>query len=135
MMPHYLPLTVAALVAALAVYAWAALRVGQARSKYGIKAPAVTGEPSFERTFRAQQNTVEQMVLFLPLLGLAAMLWGDIWAGIYGAIWCVGRVIFIETYIRAAEKRSLGFMLSGGLSMGVLIAIVVTFALRHLGIG
>jgi len=133
-MPHSIPFTLGALVAALAVYVWAVLRVGQARGKYGIQAPAVTGAPEFERAFRAQQNTVEQMVLFLPLLGLAALLWGDLWAGIYGAIWCVGRIIFIETYIRAAEKRSLGFMLSGGLSMGVLIAVIVTFGLRH-GVG
>lgn len=134
-MQHSLPLTLAALVAALLVYVWAALRCGQARSKYGVDAPAVTGDPGFERAFRAQQNTVEQMVLFLPLLGLAALLWGDLWAGIYGAVWCIGRLLYIETYARAADKRSLGFLLSGGVSMGVLIAVIVTFALRHFGIG
>ena len=134
-MTHDIPLTLAALVVALLVYTWAGLRVGQARGKYDVKAPAVIGHPAFERAFRAQQNTVEQMVLFIPLLGLASFLWGDLWAGIYGAIWCVGRVIFIETYIRAAEKRSLGFLLSGILSIAVLIAIVITFALRHFGIG
>lgn len=134
-MSHSIPFTLGALVLALAIYVWAIMKVGQARGKYGIKAPAVTGDPAFERVFRAQQNTVEQMILFLPLLGLASHLWGDMPAGIYGLVWCAGRILFIETYSRAAEKRSLGFMLSGGLSMGVLIAIVVTFALRHLGIG
>ncbi len=134
-MPNHLPLTEGALVAALVVYVWASLRVARARGKYGVDAPAVTGPTEFDRAFRAQQNTVEQMPLFLPLLGLAALLWGDLWAGLYGTIWCVGRIAYIEGYIRAAPKRSVGFLLSGGLSMGVLIAIIVTFALRQLGIG
>lgn len=134
-MPHAIPLTVTALVAALSVYVYAFMRVGWARTRYGVEAPAATGVPEFDRAFRAQQNTVEQMILFLPLLGLAAYLWGDLGGGVYGAIWCVGRILYIEGYIRAAAKRSVGFLLSGGLSMGVLIAIAVTFGLRHLGIG
>lgn len=132
---HHIPFTLGGLVLSLAVYVWAVIRVGQARAKYHVIAPAVTGDPAFERAFRAQQNTVEQMVLFLPLLGLASLIWGDVWAGLYGLVWSLGRLLFIETYARAAGRRSLGFLLSGGLSMGVLIAIDVTFALRHLGIG
>ena len=130
---HDYPFAVATLIAALAVYVWSFMKVGRARKVYSVQVPAVTGPEAFERTFRAQQNTVEQLVLFLPLLALAAYVWGDLWAGIYGAIWCVGRLLYIETYSRG-QKRSLGFMLSGGLSMGVLIAVVVTFALHHLGI-
>jgi uncharacterized MAPEG superfamily protein len=131
----HIPFTLGGLVLALAVYVWTFIRVGQARSRYGIAAPATAGDPAFERAFRAQQNTVEQIVLFLPLLGLAAFLWGDLAAGIYGLAWSVGRILYTEGYIRAAEKRSLGFLLSGGVSMVVLVAIIVTFALRHFGIG
>ena len=134
-MAHSIPFTLGGLVLSLVVYVWAVLKVGQARGKYDVKAPAVTGAPEFERAFRAQQNTVEQMVLFVPLLGLACFLWGDLWAGLYGVVWSLGRLLFIETYARAAEKRSLGFMLSGGLSFAVLIAVIVTFGLRHLGVG
>ncbi|MBV8972367.1 MAG: MAPEG family protein [Sphingomonadaceae bacterium] len=123
--------TLAALIVALGVYVWAALKVGQARGKYKVAAPATTGSPEFERILRAQQNTVEQMVLFLPLLALACLLWNDMAAGIYGFVWSAGRILYIETYARAAEKRSAGFLLSGGLSMGVLVAILITFLLRH----
>ncbi len=130
-----IPFTLGGLVLALLVYVWTGFKVGQARTRYGVPAPATTGAPEFERTFRAQQNTVEQMVLFLPLLWLAAVVWGDLWSAAYALIWSVGRVIYVETYIRAADKRSFGFMLSGGLSMGVLIAILVTFALKHVGVG
>jgi glutathione S-transferase len=131
-MPHSIPFTLGALVAALAVYVWAVLKVGQARGKYGVAAPAVTGAPEFERAFRAQQNTVEQMVLFVPLLGLSSFVWCDLAAGIYGLVWCLGRVLYIETYSRGAN-RSAGFMLSAGVSLGVLIAVIVTFGLRHFG--
>ncbi len=132
---HHIPFTLGGLVLALAVYVWIVVRVGQMRGKHGIAAPAVTGAPEFERALRGQQNTVEQIVLFLPLLGLASLLWGDIAAGVYGLVWSIGRVLYVEAYIRDPAKRSVGFLLSGGLSMGVLIAIIVTFGLRHLGIG
>ncbi len=127
------PFATGALVAALAIYAWAVVMVGQARTRYNVPAPAVSGDPAFERAFRAQQNGVEQMVLFLPLLALAAHVWGDTVAGVYGAIWCVGRILYTVTYASGAN-RSVGFMLSGGLSAAVLIGIVATYALHHLGV-
>jgi glutathione S-transferase len=129
---HPYPLTALALVAALLVYVWATLKVGQARGKYGVKAPAITGHEGFERVFRAHQNSVEQMVLFLPLLGLAAWVWGDLWAGIYGLVWSLGRLLYVEGYAREAAKRNLGFMLSGGLSLLALVGLVVTLAIQHL---
>ena len=50
------PLTLLGTLAALAVYVWASIPVGQARGKFGVKAPAVTGHPEFERAFRAHQR-------------------------------------------------------------------------------
>jgi uncharacterized MAPEG superfamily protein len=61
--------------------------VGKARAKYGIKAPATTGDPVFERTFRAHQNTIENTVMFLPALWLFAAFVGGIWAAALGAVW------------------------------------------------
>ena len=40
--------------------------VGQARGKHGVEAPAVTGHPEFERRLRVQQNTLEQLMIFIP---------------------------------------------------------------------
>ncbi len=128
-----IPFTLGGLVLALLVYVWTGFKVGQARTRYDVPAPATTGAPEFERVFRAQQNTVEQMILFLPLLWLATILWGDVWGAAYALVWSVGRVVYVEGYARAAEKRSFGFLLSGGLSMGVLIAVLITFALKHVG--
>lgn len=126
------PLTIASLLLALLVYVWATLKVGRARAKFGVKAPAITGSEDFERVFRAHQNTVEQMVLFLPLLAVAAALWGDLYAAIYGLVWSIGRILYVEGYARAALKRGPGFYLSGALSLLVLVALVVTLVVRHL---
>lgn len=129
-MSHY-PYTVGALLLALLVYVWATMKVGRARSKFGVAAPAVHGNEDFERVFRAHQNTVEQLVLFLPLLAVAAWLWGDQYAAIYGLVWSLGRLLYVEGYARAAGKREIGFLLSGALSLLVLVALLVTLGLKH----
>jgi len=123
------PLTFATLLLALAVYFWSVAKVGRARGRYKVQAPAVTGAPEFERVLRAQQNTVEQLVAFVPLLLLAAIFWGDRWAALYGMIWSVGRILYIVTYAQDAQRRSLGFILSAGLSLLVLLALAATLAI------
>lgn len=65
----------AALITALTVViiSIAMYFVGRARGKFQIKAPATSGHPDFDRAFRAHQNTLEQTVMFLPLLWLATI--------------------------------------------------------------
>lgn len=84
--------------------------VGHARGKYGIKAPAVSGHPAFERAYRVQMNTLESTVLFLPTLWLAASYGFSGWAGVAGLIWLVGRVWYALAYLKEAGKRGPGFV-------------------------
>lgn len=98
---------------ALLVYVWVTLKVGQARGRFGVKAPSIDGPEDFQRVFRVQQNTLEQIVLFVPALWLFATAWGDVWAAAIGAAWPVGRVLYAVTYYQAAEKRGPGFALAG----------------------
>ena len=51
---------------ALLQYTWFTMRVGMARGKYNIKAPACDGDETWERLFRVQQNTLEQLIVFIP---------------------------------------------------------------------
>jgi glutathione S-transferase len=83
--------------------------VGRARGKYGIKAPAISGDPAFERAYRVQMNTLEGTVMFLPVLWLAAQYGFSGWAGIAGLIWLVGRVWYALAYLQEAGKRGPGF--------------------------
>ncbi|HEY8681591.1 MAG TPA: MAPEG family protein [Rhodanobacter sp.] len=87
---------------------WAA---GRARGKYDIKAPAVSGHPAFERAYRVQMNTLENTVMFLPTLWLAANYGFTGWAGIAGLVWLFGRVWYALSYLSDAGKRAPGFAL------------------------
>jgi glutathione S-transferase len=100
-----------ALVTCLAIlfYAFTGIRVSNARTAYGVKAPATTGHPDFERVFRVQMNTLEWMPVFLPSLWLFAIYVSDWIAGLIGLVWIAGRVLYLVGYSRAAEKRGPGY--------------------------
>jgi MAPEG family len=66
-------------------------KVGAARGKFGIKAPATTGHPEFEHAFRAHMNTVENTVMFIPALrgiptAISLLVFGTL---VLGAAWGV----------------------------------------------
>ncbi len=83
--------------------------VGRARLKYKVPVPQTSGEPDFERVFRVQQNTLEQLILFLPSLWLFSLFVNAIWGAGIGAVWLVGRILYAWGYYQAAEKRGIGF--------------------------
>lgn len=100
-----------ALITCLAIlfYFFTSVQVAQARTAYGIKAPAISGHPDFERVFRVQMNTLEWMPIFLPSLWLFAIYIGDGSAAALGLIWIIGRILYMIGYSRAAGKRGPGF--------------------------
>lgn len=94
---------------AIALYFFTSIRVAKARQAFGIKAPAITGNPDFERVFRVQMNTLEWMPIFLPSLWLFAIYLSDPAAAVIGLVWIAGRILYLTGYSRAAEKRGPGF--------------------------
>ena len=102
------------LVALLAVsqFLMFSFLVGKARQVHKLAAPAITGHPVFERYFRVHMNTLEMLVVFLPSLWIAASYWRpDCIAGI-GAVYLVGRQLYLRGYVADPGKRGLGFGLS-----------------------
>jgi len=124
-------LTLPALATALAlvVYFAVTIYVGAARAKYKVPPPQVSGNPDFERVLRVQQNTLEQLVLFIPGLWLFSLFVSPIWGAVLGFVWVVGRIIYALGYYQAAEKRLIGFAISSfsssSLLLGSLIGIVL----------
>jgi len=102
--------------------------VGNARARCGIKAPAISGNEEFERYFRVQQNTLELLIVFLPVLAIAAAYWNPLWVAAIGAVFLVGRLVYFRAYVREPRQRSLGYGLSIVpvilLAIGALIGVV-----------
>jgi uncharacterized membrane protein YecN with MAPEG domain len=86
--------------------------VGMMRQKHGVDAPASAGHPAFERANRVHYNTIEQLVLFLPLLWMATGVIGDTWAAGIGVIWIVGRLVYARAYQRDPAKRGPGMLVT-----------------------
>lgn len=108
---------------ALAQYLLFGTLVAQARGKYGVKAPAVSGHEVFERYYRVQMNTLEQLILLLPLMLLARSYIADYWVALAGVFYLIGRFMYFRAYVADPRSRSLGFTL--GLIPVVLLLLVV----------
>ncbi|MGJ4948437.1 MAPEG family protein [Bradyrhizobium sp. HKCCYLS20291] len=96
-------------VLALMLFFYMAVRVAQARARFGVKAPAVTGNADFERVYRVQVNTLEWLPIFLPALWLFAIYVSDAIAALIGLVWIAGRTMYMLSYSKAADKRGPGF--------------------------
>jgi uncharacterized MAPEG superfamily protein len=100
------------------------IQVGAMRVKHGVKAPAITGHPEFERMFRVQQNTMEQLVVFVPALWIYAYLVNPLWGAGIGLFFIIGRFVYRAAYLKDPASRSNGF------SIGVLaIAVLLVWSL------
>lgn len=125
-MAHHFPAIIT--LAALLLYFLTCVAVMFARGKYGIKAPATTGNADFERVFRVQMNTQENLLLFLPALWLFSIYVSAYWSGIIGLVWVLARVYFALSYTRSASGRSPGFAVAllafAVLAIGASVGIV-----------
>ena len=99
-------------VLALLQYIYFSLQVGKARGTYEVSAPAVSGHPIFERHYRVQMNTLEQLIVFIPAVFLFGYYGNAMVAAALGAVYLVGRFLFASSYVADPAKRSRGFMLS-----------------------
>lgn len=99
---------------ALLLYFVTGTQVARARASFGIKAPAISGHPDFERIFRVQMNTLEWLAIFLPSLWLFAIYISDAIAAAIGLVWIAGRIAYLIGYSNAANKRRRGFRIQAG---------------------
>jgi glutathione S-transferase len=119
-----------ALVTCLSIllYFFTCIQVSKARAAFAIKAPAIIGNPDFERVFRVQMNTLEWLPIFLPSLWLFAIYISDPVAAVLGLVWIAGRALYLTGYSQAADKRGRGFGIQAGAAIllwaGALGAIV-----------
>lgn len=102
----------------LLVVIWMMMRVGGARGRTGIAAPAMTGHPDLERHVRVHLNTLESLPIYLASLWLFTLVYptvpfNDLMAAGLGLVWIVGRLMYAMGYVKDPGARSMGFLVQG----------------------
>jgi len=116
---------------ALGQYMLFSIRVGLGREKYNIAAPACEGNETWERLYRVQQNTSEQLLIMIPASLIFAYYLDGRWVLLPGLAFVLGRFMYSAAYAKDPKTRGPGMMLTGlanlallvGGLIGVLIAI------------
>jgi glutathione S-transferase len=129
-MPHY---TAIVTLLAIAFYLFLGTRVAAARTKFNVRLPATTGNPDFERIFRAHVNTLEWMPTFLVPLWLCAIYLSDLAAAVLGLVWIVGRAIYFVGYSRAVEQRFPGFLIQATVCLLLLVGAAAGIVRHWIG--
>lgn len=115
-----------------AEYFFLAVMVGKARSISGIGAPKIIGDERFERVFRVQQNTLEQLIIFFPSLWIFGyFVEPRIGAGL-GVLFLVGRIMYARGYVQHPDKRGPGFIMGSLATLALILGGLVGVCLELL---
>jgi glutathione S-transferase len=130
---NYDALVYVVIALALVEYLVFSTLVGRARGKFNVPAPATTGHPEFERTFRVHQNTLEQLVSFIPCMLIFATFVSAKGACALGLVFIVGRALYFRGYVVEASKRGVGFGIGALAQIVLLLGSLIGAAVKALG--
>jgi glutathione S-transferase len=110
---------------ALLQYMWFTIRTGATRGKYNIDAPSCEGNETWERFFRVQQNTLEQLIILVPASYAFAHFVSDRWVMLPGLAFIIGRFLYSATYIKDPKKRAPGMALTLAANASILVGALI----------
>ena len=117
-------------ILAILVFFYMGIRVGTMRTRHNILAPATSGHPEFDRAFRIHYNTLESLMLFLPLLWIATIYfrpWGWLPAA-FGLLFVIGRIAYMQLYMTDPARRGPGTYIGAFAMLGLLILSIIGIA-------
>ncbi len=82
---------------------------GRALAKYNCPAPAVFGNPMFERYYRVRMNTSEQLLIFLPAIVIYAVYGNPVIAAAVGLVFPFSRGIYLQAYLQTRPSAGADF--------------------------
>jgi uncharacterized membrane protein YecN with MAPEG domain len=110
---------------ALIEFLYFGFEVARARGRYKVAAPATTGNEIFERYFRVQMNTLEQLVLFIPSILIFGQYFSPYLAAALGVVFLIGRLVYLFGYVKDPKKRETGFVLSAAPTLILLLGAII----------
>jgi uncharacterized membrane protein YecN with MAPEG domain len=110
-----------------------AMKVGGARGKYGVNAPATTGNEDFERCYRVHYNTMEQLVCFIPALWGFGFYVSELYAAGLGLVYLVGRAIYASAYVKEPKSRTIGMMATMLPTFVMIIGAIIGALMKYFG--
>ena len=110
---------------ALVQFMYFGIEVGRARGRHGVSAPAVTGNEVFERFHRAHQNTLEQLIVFIPAIFACGYYTNELLAAACGVGFLIGRAWYFRSYTAAPDTRGKGMIVTMLASVILIIAAIV----------
>jgi glutathione S-transferase len=117
---------------ALLEYSILGVMVGRARQRYGVEAPATTGNPEFERYYRVHANTLEALIVFLPAVWIFSMVVNYHFGVALGLLFIIARIVYARGYITAAARRGPGALATGIINLILVVGSIIGIVVRLL---
>ena len=118
---------------ALLQYTYFSFSVGAVRAKYEVKAPKTAGDDIWERYFRVQQNTLEQLIVFVPAMLAFSHYVSSVWVLLPGITFLIGRQVYAHLYIKEPASRGLGFLLTFLANMALVFGSLIGIGMQLAG--
>lgn len=118
---------------ALLQYTYFSFVVGSQRGKLKVSAPFTEGNDVWQRYFRVQQNTLEQLIVFIPGMLAFSHYVSSTWVVLPGVAYLIGRQLYAYQYVKSPKSRAPGFLMTFLANMALVIGSLIGVVMQLVG--
>ena len=115
---------------ALLQYTYFSISAGIKRDTYEVEAPMISGNEIWQRHFRVQQNTLEQLIIFIPGMLAFSVYVSATWVVLPGVVFLVSRQLYAYLYVKEPKSRAPGFVPSFLSSMVLVFGSLIGIGIK-----